>query len=170
MQSKATEDMSPPEVEQQRREKEQKCINDWIEIASRSPPPCRELASEEKYVFQPVILYPLSPLQARAILEITGIIRSRGCDISTILKTIAGLTVYPPHDKSGADAASSNEPLRSERVGESGYVEISVPIEGPPAGYPTRYIDKHVWMWEKEHGPVPEGHTVSFRDGGYHQQ
>jgi hypothetical protein len=41
----------------------------------------------------------------------------------------------------------------------------SVPIEGPPAGFPTRYIDKHVWAWEEEYGPVPRGYAVCFKDG-----
>jgi hypothetical protein len=44
-------------------------------------------------------------------------------------------------------------------------VEISVPEKNPNTGYHRRFKSKHVWLWEQENGPVPEGHVVAFKDG-----
>ena len=53
-----------------------------------------------------------------------------------------------------------------ERVGKrDGRVEISVPEKNPYTGYNRRFKAKHVWLWEQEHGPVPDGHVVAFADG-----
>ena len=46
-----------------------------------------------------------------------------------------------------------------------GYVEISVAETNPHTGYPRRYVQKHRWLWEKLHGPVPEGHCLKSLDG-----
>ena len=52
-----------------------------------------------------------------------------------------------------------------EREGKHGIIEISVPERNPYTGYCRRFRPKHVWIWEQEHGPVPEGHAVMFKDG-----
>lgn len=59
----------------------------------------------------------------------------------------------------------NRKPLWSERVNVYGYIEIKVPERDPYTGFPTRYKLKHKWLWEQEHGPVPSGHVVAFRDG-----
>lgn len=59
----------------------------------------------------------------------------------------------------------NHKPLYSEREGKDGYIEISVPEKNPQTGFFSRYKMKHVWIWEKDNGPVPSGYVVSFRDG-----
>lgn len=63
-----------------------------------------------------------------------------------------------------------NEPhnthyLGHERVSKDGYVEVSVDEPNPHTGYERRYVVKHCWLWEKENGPVPEGHALKCLDG-----
>lgn len=56
--------------------------------------------------------------------------------------------------------------LWSERIdSKDGYVYISVPETNPHTGFPSRYKQKHVWLWEYLNGPVPKGHCVMFADG-----
>ncbi|MDY0037969.1 MAG: HNH endonuclease signature motif containing protein [Zoogloea oleivorans] len=55
--------------------------------------------------------------------------------------------------------------LWSERISVDGYIEISVPERNPHTGAATRFRLKHVWLWEGEHGKVPPGHAVIFKDG-----
>ena len=45
-----------------------------------------------------------------------------------------------------------------------GYVEISVAETNPHTGYERRYVLKHVWLWEKQHGPVPDGMCLKCID------
>ena len=44
-----------------------------------------------------------------------------------------------------------------ERIGKDGYVEIRVRR--------GKFMHKHRLVWEKEKGPIPEGHLVCFKDG-----
>ncbi len=60
---------------------------------------------------------------------------------------------------------SNTKPLYSERTGKDGYVEIKVPEANPYTGSPTRFKFKHVWLWEQNYGPVPDGYIVMFKDG-----
>ncbi len=55
--------------------------------------------------------------------------------------------------------------LWHERLSRDGYILISVPETNPHTGYHRRYREKHVWLWEGENGPVPEGHALVFKDG-----
>ena len=55
--------------------------------------------------------------------------------------------------------------LGHERVNSQGYVEISVDEKNPHTGFERRYVQKHRWLWEKLHGPVPEGMTLKCLDG-----
>lgn len=50
-----------------------------------------------------------------------------------------------------------------ERISKDGYVEISVNETNPHTGYERRYVLKHRWLWEREHGPVPEGMALKCR-------
>lgn len=58
----------------------------------------------------------------------------------------------------------NRKPLWSERVDDEGYTWMKVPEEDPYTGFPTRYKLKHVWIYEQEHGPVPKGYVVIFKD------
>lgn len=55
--------------------------------------------------------------------------------------------------------------LGHERLNKDGYIEISVEETNPHTGYSRRYVHKHVWLWEKENGPVPEGYCLKSLDG-----
>ncbi len=59
----------------------------------------------------------------------------------------------------------NHKPLWSERVGKDDYIAMSVPEKNPYTGFATRFKHKHVWLWEQEHGPVPKGFCVIFKDG-----
>ncbi|WP_425065599.1 HNH endonuclease [Reyranella sp.] len=52
-----------------------------------------------------------------------------------------------------------------ERVSKDGYVEISVEQRNPHTGFERRYVLKHLWLWEKANGPVPEGLCLKCLDG-----
>lgn len=80
------------------------------------------------------------------------------------------------HGKKGCTAPNSGQfksghmprnkrRLWSERICRDGYIEISVPERNPHTGAPTRFRQKHVWLWEMENGPVPKGHALAFKDG-----
>lgn len=43
--------------------------------------------------------------------------------------------------------------------------EISVDERNPHTGFERRYVLKHRWLWEKKHGPVPDGMVLKSRDG-----
>lgn len=57
------------------------------------------------------------------------------------------------------------KPLGHERVGKSGYIEISVAERNPYTGAPHRYRQKHIWLWEKANGAIPPGHCLKSIDG-----
>ena len=50
------------------------------------------------------------------------------------------------------------KPVGSERCNVYGYWEVKV-------AEPRKWKQKHVLLWEQEHGPVPKGHIVIFLDG-----
>jgi hypothetical protein len=56
------------------------------------------------------------------------------------------------------------KPLGFERVTRDGYIEIKIAEMNPYTGFPERFRQKHVFVWEQAHGPVPKGHIVAFRD------
>lgn len=61
---------------------------------------------------------------------------------------------------------ANERPIGSERIcSKDGYVWIKVEEWDHNFNRPTRWKHKHVHIWEKENGPVPDGHAVIFRDG-----
>lgn len=54
--------------------------------------------------------------------------------------------------------------LGHERVTD-GYVEVSIAETNPHTGYERRYVLKHKYLWEQQHGPVPAGHVLKCLDG-----
>lgn len=55
--------------------------------------------------------------------------------------------------------------LGHERVNVDGYVEISIAETNPQTGFGRRYVLKHRYLWERQHGPVPHGHALKCLDG-----
>ena len=61
---------------------------------------------------------------------------------------------------------ANRKPLGSERIcSKDGYVYIKVAEPDPHTGFPTRYKQKHVHIYEQANGPVPNGYVVIFKDG-----
>lgn len=52
-----------------------------------------------------------------------------------------------------------------ERVSRCGYVEISVYDENLKTPSKRKYVLKHRWLWEQQHGPLPEGMCLKSLDG-----
>lgn len=59
----------------------------------------------------------------------------------------------------------NTRPMYSERINKDGFVEIKVPLANPYTGAETRFMHKHVWVWEQANGPVPPDHVIRFLDG-----
>jgi len=57
------------------------------------------------------------------------------------------------------------KPLGFERISKDGYIEIKIAERNPYTGFPTRFKNKHVYLWEKAFGPVPRGSCIAFKDG-----
>lgn len=57
------------------------------------------------------------------------------------------------------------KPVGHERLTEDGYVLINIDEVNPHTGYGRRYVLKHVHLWERENGPVPEGMCLKSLDG-----
>jgi hypothetical protein len=57
------------------------------------------------------------------------------------------------------------KPLGAERLNVYGYLEIKISEQNPYTGASTRYQLKHVHIWEKAHGKVPQGFCLAFKDG-----
>lgn len=56
--------------------------------------------------------------------------------------------------------------IGTERIcSKDGYILIKVAEHDPYTGFPTRYRQKHVYIWEQANGPVPKGMVVAFIDG-----
>lgn len=55
--------------------------------------------------------------------------------------------------------------LGHERINVDGYTEISIAETNPHTGYWRRYVPKHKYLWEQQHGPVPPGHFLKSKDG-----
>jgi hypothetical protein len=54
-------------------------------------------------------------------------------------------------------------PVGSERMNSNGYIDVKVSDTAKPVQ--RRWKAKHVILWEKAHGKVPQGHCVIFLDG-----
>ncbi len=90
---------------------------------------------------------------------------------------------YPPGSEKGwfrkGQDPVNTRPLYSERWDRAGdgdsrtpVLMIKVPGAAPYVSQKragmhqrTRWVRKAVWIWEREHGPVPEGHAIVQLDG-----
>jgi|GEM_PF-283500 len=56
--------------------------------------------------------------------------------------------------------------IGTEKLSAHGYVLIYIGKQGETAGRRRdHYVPKHKWLWEKEHGPVANGHKLKCVDG-----
>lgn len=59
-------------------------------------------------------------------------------------------------------AKHSYRAIGSERINKDGYLERKINDDLPMQ---KRWKAVHLLLWESEHGPLPDGHAVIFRDG-----
>lgn len=85
---------------------------------------------------------------------------NKGLDIKSYLSPESLEKMAKSHFKKG-HVPHNHLPLFSERISKGGYVEIKV-TEGVSK---NNYMFKHRWLWEQQHGPVPKGKTVVFKNG-----
>lgn len=77
----------------------------------------------------------------------------------------------PYHPNSAAtrfkkgQSPSNAKPLGHERVSKDGYIEISIDEVNPHTGFPRRFVHKHRYLWEQQHGTIPDGYFLKCLDG-----
>ncbi len=59
---------------------------------------------------------------------------------------------------------ATTDPVGTEKTLSDGYVWVKVD-DKPKAPKKDNWKQKHRLLWEKEHGPIPEGHKILFLDG-----
>ncbi|MBI5075611.1 MAG: HNH endonuclease [Nitrospirae bacterium] len=64
------------------------------------------------------------------------------------------------------NAPKNRKPIGHERIrSKDGFILMKVAEKDPYTKAQTRYKHKHVHIWEKKHGKVPDGMVVAFKDG-----
>ena len=71
-----------------------------------------------------------------------------------------GIGGWEPTQFKKGNKAHNWVPIGSERVNSDGYIDIKV-ADGQKR---KNWKGKHIVIWEKHNGPVPEGHVVIFGD------
>jgi hypothetical protein len=59
----------------------------------------------------------------------------------------------------------NTKPIGHERTRKDGYIEVKVKMRPSNTKCNDNFKLKHRMVWEKEYGPIPEGHVVIFLDG-----
>ena len=67
--------------------------------------------------------------------------------------------------KPGHRPANHRGPGHERIDSKDGYVVMIVDETNPWNGHATRPVHKHRYLWERQHGPVPEGHVLKCLDG-----
>lgn len=81
-------------------------------------------------------------------------------------KGTKGLTVANSGSFTKGTVPSNCLPVGSERVRDDGYIEVKINEPNPYVpGQMTRWKMKHIIVYEKKNGSVPDGHMLTFRDG-----
>lgn len=59
----------------------------------------------------------------------------------------------------------NTKPIGYERITRDGYIEVKIKMRPSSPLCNDNFILKHRLIWEEAHGPIPEGHKVTFLDG-----
>jgi len=99
--------------------------------------------------------------------QLTKAFNSRFSDQRTEGAIQGALKTHNLHSKREKGLRSSfTKEIGSERVcSNTGFIVVKVNEPNPYWGGKTRQLHKHKVLWEKAHGPVPEGHRLRFLDG-----
>lgn len=62
--------------------------------------------------------------------------------------------------KNGGTALGSVTPRRAESVATNGYLQVRATVDGR-----RWYACAHRLVWQRFHGPIPDGLTINHRDG-----
>lgn len=76
-----------------------------------------------------------------------------------------GLTGANPGSFKKGSVPANVKPVGFERIcKKDGFISIKINEANPYTGFSTRFKHKQVYVWEQEHGPVPKGMVVAFKD------
>jgi hypothetical protein len=59
----------------------------------------------------------------------------------------------------------NTKPIGYERLSRDGYIEVKIAMRPGDAKDGHNFVGKHRLVWEKAHGPIPDGHKIIFLDG-----
>ena len=98
---------------------EQQKIEYWLKQAKEEEQALRYFDNDwEKWVAEPVIMHRLAPRQARAALEILGILTDKGISISEILGLLVMIISMAPSgikgDQAGKDLRKTMEKMENQ--------------------------------------------------------
>lgn len=57
------------------------------------------------------------------------------------------------------------KPIGYERTTRDGYIEVKIRMRKSRPGSNDNFAPKHRIIWEREHGPLPPGYVIIFKDG-----
>lgn len=57
------------------------------------------------------------------------------------------------------------KPIGYERTTRDGYIEVKIKMRKSRPGSNDNFAPKHRIIWEREHGPLPPGYVIVFKDG-----
>jgi hypothetical protein len=107
--------------------------------------------------------------QVRAALHNRGIRNSRDCRFrpGSTPPNKGKKGVCPPGCKKGwfkpGNIPQTYVPVGTEQTNSEGYVVVKI-ANHPKGGFKKNWAFKHVLIWEKKNGPVPNGHVILFAD------
>jgi hypothetical protein len=67
--------------------------------------------------------------------------------------------------KKGHTPHNTNYSGHERLTKKDGYIEISIDEVNPHTGFERRYVFKHRYLWEKQHGKLPDGMCLKCLDG-----
>ena len=70
---------------------------------------------------------------------------------------VKGLTSANSTSFKKGNTPFNHRPVGYERITVDGYVEVKV-------AEPNVFESKHRWIWEQQHGPVPDNHVLVFKN------
>lgn len=86
---------------------------------------------------------------------------NKGRPMSPEVRARTMATTFKPGNRPANYRGPGHERIDSK----DGYVVMIVDEQNPWNGHAIRPVHKHRYLWERQHGPVPEGHVLKCLDG-----